>query len=384
MICRPSAHHQLSRITHDASGAGTVVSGDYVAPVVAGAPIPGHFIGSADISFEALGSTIDGGLMNGFKISFQVEPLKADLIETETGDLLLVTPDAINPNNMPITVTITFKGQTVIVKTTLATLADDLVAQTKAEGMADVEDHIWNNEDIYKSTVGASRPSAPLTVNDADDMVLPDGDINDIVCFAAGTQIDTVNGPVAVEALAVGDLIVTRDHGAQPIRWIGSKELSGAVLTKNEDLRPIRISAGALGNNTPTTDLMVSPQHRILVRSLIAQRLFGTNEVLAAAKQLLQVEGIDVAQEIDRVEYFHILLDNHEVVLSNGAETESLYTGPQALKSVGAAARAEIFALFPELQDHDYTSPAARQLLSGRQARKLAVRHIQNDKPLMM
>ncbi|SDE83846.1 Hint domain-containing protein [Paracoccus isoporae] len=111
--------------------------------------------------------------------------------------------------------------------------------------------------------------------------------------------------------------------------------------------------------------------------------MFGTNEVLVAAKQLCQVDGIDTAYDLDEVEYFHILFDRHEVVISNGAETESLYTGPQALKSVGEAALEEIFTIFPELKDHDYTPVPARTFASGRMGRKLAMRHKKNAKPLV-
>lgn len=111
--------------------------------------------------------------------------------------------------------------------------------------------------------------------------------------------------------------------------------------------------------------------------------MFGTDEVLIAAKQLLQLDGIDIADDLAEVEYFHMLFDQHEVVFSNGAETESLYTGPMILKSVGRKALGEIFAIFPELQDRDYVPISARLLPSGRQARKLAIRHIQNGKALV-
>ncbi|MDO5620623.1 MAG: Hint domain-containing protein [Paracoccus sp. (in: a-proteobacteria)] len=203
-------------------------------------------------------------------------------------------------------------------------------------------------------------------------------------CFARGTLIETDRGAVAIEDLAEGDLVQTRDNGMQPIRWIGSRHLPEIALNLNEKLRPIRIKAGALGAGLPATDLLVSPQHRILVRSRIAQRMFGTDEVLIAAKQLCQIEGIDIATDLAEVEYFHMLFDRHEVVTSNGAETESLFTGPEALKAVGPAAREEIFAIFPELKDRDYTPVPARLLPSGRMGRKLAVRHAQNGKPLVM
>ncbi|WP_052175044.1 Hint domain-containing protein [Paracoccus sanguinis] len=204
-----------------------------------------------------------------------------------------------------------------------------------------------------------------------------------IPCFAAGTMIETADGPRAVETLAEGDLVRTLDHGLQPVRWVGARRLSAAELAAAEKLRPIRIQAGALGPGTPRADLLVSPQHRVLVRSRIAQRMFGTDEVLVAARQLCQLAGINIAEDVAAVEYVHILFDRHEVVISNGAATESLYTGPEALKSVGPAARAEILALFPELATRDYTPPAGRTLASGRMARKLAVRHAQNGRPLV-
>lgn len=204
-----------------------------------------------------------------------------------------------------------------------------------------------------------------------------------IPCFTSGTMILTDRGEVAIDDLRVGDLVMTCDNGLQPIRWIGSRKLGVPMLILRPNLRPIRIKAGALGENTPATDLIVSPQHRILVRSRIAQRMFGTCEVLVAAKQLLVLDGVDIAEAADGVEYFHMLFDRHEVVFSNGAETESLYTGPEALKSVGPAAQEEIFSLFPALRDADTVCEGARILASGRQARKLAMRHKQHGRPLI-
>ncbi|WP_238986837.1 Hint domain-containing protein [Paracoccus sp. MKU1] len=204
-------------------------------------------------------------------------------------------------------------------------------------------------------------------------------------CFARGTLIETEHGPLPVESLVPGMLVVTRDHGLQPLRWIGSRVLGSRALEASPNLRPIRIAAGALGKGLPQRDLIVSPQHRVLVRSKIAQKMFGTAEVLVAAKQLLQIDGIDIADDLTAVEYFHFLFDRHEIVLSEGAETESLYTGPEALKSVGREAQAEIFGLFPELRDRpeDQMPPGARLLASGRMGRKLAVRHAQHRKALL-
>lgn len=204
-------------------------------------------------------------------------------------------------------------------------------------------------------------------------------------CFVRGTLIETEAGGVAVEDLAPGMRIVTRDRGPQPLRWVGSRALCSKALKVTPAMRPIRIATGALGNGLPRRDLLVSPQHRILVRSKIAQKMFGAPEVLVAAKQLLQIDGIDIVQEAKGVEYFHFLFDRHEIVLSEGAETESLHTGSEALRSVGYKAREEIFAIFPELRDRsDCSIPeGARHLASGRMGRKLAVRHAQHAKALV-
>ncbi len=179
-------------------------------------------------------------------------------------------------------------------------------------------------------------------------------------------------------------MVITSDNGPQPLRWIGKTHVDAARLTAMPQLRPVRIRAGALGKGLPSADLIVSPQHRVLVRSNIAQKMFSTSEVLVAAKQLLELDGFDVADEVEAVDYFHLLFDQHEVVFSNGAETEALYTGPQAMRVLGRAARTEILALFPELADQDFVPELARPLPSGRLGRKLAARHVQNGHPLVM
>lgn len=203
------------------------------------------------------------------------------------------------------------------------------------------------------------------------------------LCFTRGTMLETPEGLRAIESLKAGDLVLTRDNGAQPIRWISSRVLSGAALRRNPNMRPILIKAGALGKDRPAADLTVSPQHRILVRSKVAQKMFGTTEVLVAAKQLLQLDGVEIREGAEGVEYFHMLFDQHEVVFANGAEAESLHTGPQAIKSVGAAALEEIHEIFPELRDRDHEPEGARPLVSGRMGRKLVSRHVQHQKPLV-
>ncbi|SDD63038.1 Ca2+-binding protein, RTX toxin-related [Paracoccus isoporae] len=208
-------------------------------------------------------------------------------------------------------------------------------------------------------------------------------DNTNVICFAADTRIAIASGrDCAAVDLSVGDMVVTQDCGCQPVRWVGKRHLDARTLADNPHLAPIRIRAGALGAGLPVADLMVSPQHRMLVRSKIAQRMFGAMEVLVAAKQLCQVEGIDVATDMTEVTYVHLLFDDHQIITANGAASESLHTGRQAMRSVGDAALDEILTLFPELRD-GAERPTARLCASGRMGRKLAVRHVQNRKPLL-
>ncbi|WP_246175240.1 Hint domain-containing protein [Paracoccus limosus] len=202
------------------------------------------------------------------------------------------------------------------------------------------------------------------------------------VCFRHGTLIRTERGDIAVEHLRVGDRVMTRDNGPQVLRWIGRKALDGDQLRLFAQLRPVRIRAGALGRDMPRRDLHLSQQHRVLVGSRIAERIFGRNEVLVAAKHLLALPGIERDDSLQPLEYYHLLFDRHEILFSEGAQTESLFTGPEALRAIDAAARAEIVALFPELAAEDPDRLPARQIGKGHRARNLARRHADNRQPL--
>lgn len=202
-----------------------------------------------------------------------------------------------------------------------------------------------------------------------------------ITCFASGTLIRTARGERRVEDIDVGDLVATRDNGLRPVRWIGCRHVSAQEIADCVDLAPVRIAAGALGPNLPVQDLFVSQQHRILVRSAIAARMFGAQELLIAAKHLTELEGIDIQADAPGVTYVHLMFDSHEILLSNGAESESLYPGPQALLALGDAAQ-EIFALFPQLRTTREAFPGARPFVAGKKARQLASRHAANQKPL--
>lgn len=202
------------------------------------------------------------------------------------------------------------------------------------------------------------------------------------ICFAKGSEIATQRGLVPVEDLIAGDMILTADHAYQPLRWIGQRDLSLYELNKRPNLRPIVIKAGALGTNLPSKDLRLSPQHRVVLRSKVALRMFGEHEIMVAAKHLVNDSSIFIDEESQGVSYFHLLFDRHEIIFSNGAATESLFAGPQALQSLSNPALQEVLTLFPQLNDDNYRPQAARLFVQGPRLRQLALRHSENRKAL--
>ncbi|SMR82595.1 Hint domain-containing protein [Aliiroseovarius halocynthiae] len=208
-------------------------------------------------------------------------------------------------------------------------------------------------------------------------------DIGNVVCLTAGTLIETKNGPVEIEHLSSGDLVVTKDNGLLPIRWIGKKKLSKPQLEKNEKLRPVRIQAGALGNDQPQRDLLVSRQHRMLVDSKVSERMFGRPEVLVPAIKLTALPGVFVDDTVEEIEYFHILFDTHEIIYAEGTPTESLFTGEEALRSLPPESREEILAIFPEISEIDYTPRLSRFVPEGKLQKQLVARHLKNNTPVL-
>ena len=204
----------------------------------------------------------------------------------------------------------------------------------------------------------------------------------DIVCFASGTVLQTPQGFTPIEHLRTGDLVNTLDHGWQPIRWIFARRVTLADLRADERLHPIAISTRFLGLADPTPPLRVSRQHRIMICGAIAQRMFGVPQILSAAKDLLGSDGIEV--EVPKAEfyYFHILLDDHQILNANGIAAESLYLGPEALTAMTPGAREELRILWPSTAIAPVAVPQtpSRQLHHGARVRTLVKRHIKNNR----
>jgi hypothetical protein len=171
-----------------------------------------------------------------------------------------------------------------------------------------------------------------------------------VPCFTPDALVSTCKGLIKVQDLRIGDRLMTRDNGLQQVRWIGRKNLDQKKLTFDPRFRPIRIRKGALGPDMPTQDMIVSPNHRMLITGPHLSINFGEEEMLVAAKHLVGLAGIEVMPAQD-VTYLHLLCDRHEVLLVDGAWTESFQPGEYAMNGLASDQASEVLALFPELRD---------------------------------
>ncbi len=133
-----------------------------------------------------------------------------------------------------------------------------------------------------------------------------------IICFMAGTMVSAPSGKIAIEDLKAGDLVSLNDGYTAPVRWIGRQPVSTVFADKLRVL-PIRITAGALGENLPERDLLVSPCHALLVDGILIQ---------AGAL----VNGASIIRESSVPEtftYYHVELADHSLILAEGVPAET-------------------------------------------------------------
>jgi len=204
-------------------------------------------------------------------------------------------------------------------------------------------------------------PQSPLVPGMDYTLIRADADPGEVkyqdiacVCFGRGSMIRMADGTEKpVEALVEGDMVLTRDNGAQPVRWVG-----GRTVAAFGHLAPIVIQSGALGNKA---DLIVSPQHRMLIADWRAEVMLGTHEVLVKARDLTNSDTI-YRREGGVVEYFHILFDTHEIIYAEGIPSESLHINRKTLDSLAEDSRAEIIELFPDIVETPQISALASRM----------------------
>lgn len=149
-----------------------------------------------------------------------------------------------------------------------------------------------------------------------DDSWITTGD--SLPCFMAGSQIATPSGQTAVEHLKIGDLVRTADGRNVPILWVGQAHVE--KMFNGQANIPVRIKQGALGAGLPEQDLLVSPDHGMVVEDMIvnASALVNHDTILFEPSESLP----------DRFTYYHIELKNHDVILANGAASETYIDTP--------------------------------------------------------
>jgi hypothetical protein len=148
------------------------------------------------------------------------------------------------------------------------------------------------------------------------------------------------------------------------LRWLGARTVAATGR-----FAPVVIEAGTFGLHRR---LVVSPQHRILLTHWMAELMFGEDEVLVAAKDLVNDCSVRIV-EGGSVDYFHLLFDSHQIVWSEGLETESFLPGPSVMNEFEEDVREEVLALFPEIDPDSYEGygPSARRSLKAFEARAL-------------
>jgi Hint domain/RTX calcium-binding nonapeptide repeat (4 copies) len=134
----------------------------------------------------------------------------------------------------------------------------------------------------------------------------------EVACLVRGTLVETPAGEVAVEAIAIGDEVVTADGASAKVKWIGKRAYSRSFVNANARIAPVLITAGALGHHGPDRDLLVSPEHAVLI-----------DNALVPAGLLIDGRAIRQVRDFDMVEYFHLEFDEPQVIRTNGAATES-------------------------------------------------------------
>mgnify|MGYP003542432897 FL=1 len=191
-------------------------------------------------------------------------------------------------------------------------------------------------------------------------------------CFTSGIMVMTPDGEIGVGDLVSGSRVVTRDNGIQSVEWVGRISVDFAGLSASPHLKPVLIQQGSLGPGLPERDMLVSPNHRVLVGSDRPVQFYDGAEMLVAAKNL--VDGRTIRQvDMLGVTYIHFLFARHEVVLANGAWTESFHPGDRSLGAVGNAQRVELGELFPGLSASDPQSVYQRGLRSRKRREALTL-----------
>jgi len=193
-------------------------------------------------------------------------------------------------------------------------------------------------------------------------------EVQAVPCFGPGVMIDTENGSLPVDWLATGDRLLTLDHGYQPILWIGRTRMRANDMAACTALRPVTVPADRFGPDGPIRDLVLSPEHRVLVASARIELATGNNQALAPCRFLFATseQQADAGPFPDDFCYYHVLLARHEIIRAEGLWVESFFPGPMAMKALPPGSRRQIHRALGGA-DQTNAMPTARYVLNRRE-----------------
>lgn len=210
---------------------------------------------------------------------------------------------------------------------------------------------------LWVSQAGEIADPAPPALAEAEGMI----------CFTPATLIRTPQGERPVETLRPGDLVATRDGGAQPVVWTGRRRIGGGLLYALPKLRPVRVG-GRFGGSERS--VLLSPQHLVLVQGAAARDLFGVPEVMVPAGLL---PGARVDHVVTEVTYIHIALPAHHAVWANGVPVETFHPARVAPGTLDLAQERALVQALPVLDDGPWAfGDTARRVLRPAEAALLA------------
>lgn len=184
--------------------------------------------------------------------------------------------------------------------------------------------------------------------------------------FVADTLIDTPDGPRAAGMLSSGDLVTTLSNGSRPVEWVGRRRVTVLELLAYPGLRPVVLAPGTVGNDRA---LCLSPRQRLLIDDWRAEVFFGEDRVLTAAEALVDADGPGMTLPDGDVDYVMLLCDSHEILIANGALSESFHPGDSGLAALTGEERASLARVVSEADL--IRRRAAFPIVQGAEARAL-------------
>jgi hypothetical protein len=300
-------------------------------------------LGPTDTASDFIVSFYNANGLVGFEVTL-TDPGVQVSVDPDNGETIYV----ISADDFPILLTDPTGGQPnnyeayALTDTTTSTVIDfyDIGGGTQADaidgaaaGASSTNLPVLTGPNSTTSTLQFNQPNPNTLVNDT----VGAGDTG-IACFAAATLVDTPNGPKRIGNLNPGDLVDTIDRGPQPVRWIGRRSV--AAMGR---FAPVRFAKGTLG---ATRDILVSPQHRVLIQGWQSELLFGETEILVPALSLVNGRSVVRAAQ-PSVTYVHVLFDRHELIRASGFVSESFFPGDEGMDAISET-ETELAALFPE------------------------------------